>query len=240
MSERHTLKYGSENIEYRVLTRPNRRTLGIEVHPDGTVVALRPPTCDLDIVEKKLQHRARWISRQLNHFSAFPKSTAAPQYLSGETFRFLGRRYRLRIISDDHSAQCHQVRLSRGRITVVGADSRERVRALVESWYRDAAQRIFSDSLNKAYALFYQRAVSKPRVTIRRMKRRWGSLSDKGRMTLNVRLVEAPHECIEYVITHEMCHLVYHDHGPNFRRLMAKIMPDWQHRKRRLEQALAS
>jgi predicted metal-dependent hydrolase len=242
MRQKLLIKYGSEHIRYTILTRPNRQTLGIEVHPDGAVVVLVPPNCDLGVVETKLRHRASWISRQLSHFSVFPKFSATPQYLGGETFRYLGRRYRLRIIRGDLTTRHEHVELSRGRITVFSRTmlTRHRARSLVESWYRTAAHAVFSDALNKAYSPFSRRAVQKPEISIRRMKRRWGSLSNGGRMTLNVRLVEAPRECVEYVITHELCHLVHHDHGPSFRRLIARIMPDWERRKRRLEHALAS
>jgi hypothetical protein len=70
------------------------------------------------------------------------------------------------------------------------------------------------------------------------MKTRWGSLAKSGALTLNTDLVRAPLECIEYVITHELCHLKHHDHSSGFYKLLEKVMPDWEKRKRRLEMAL--
>lgn len=70
------------------------------------------------------------------------------------------------------------------------------------------------------------------------MKTRWGSLSRAGTMTLNVALIQTPRPCIEYVITHELCHVRERNHGAGFYKLLKKVMPDWEKRKKRLETAL--
>jgi hypothetical protein len=71
------------------------------------------------------------------------------------------------------------------------------------------------------------------------MRKRWGSLSKGGMLTLNTDLIRAPRECIDYVIIHELCHLKYHDHGSEYYRLLERVMPDWEKRKHKLELALA-
>jgi len=70
------------------------------------------------------------------------------------------------------------------------------------------------------------------------MKKRWGSLSRSGLLTLNTDLIRAPQECIDYVITHELCHTLHHDHGAAFYALLVEVMPDWERRKHKLELAL--
>jgi hypothetical protein len=78
----------------------------------------------------------------------------------------------------------------------------------------------------------------RPRLIVRAMQSRWGSLSQGGTMTLNANLVRAPRACIEYVVVHELCHLKHRDHAASFFRLLGRVMPDWEKRKQRLETAL--
>ena len=72
-------------------------------------------------------------------------------------------------------------------------------------------------------------------MQIRRMKTRWGSLSPNSILTLNMDLIRAPKECVDYVIIHELCHLQYPNHGPGFYKLMESVMPDWGRRKHKLD-----
>jgi len=121
----------------------------------------------------------------------------------------------------------------------------QKVKCLLEGWYLDKAEGKFHESFDRCWLHFEKRsgtachATAKPRLQIRHMQRRWGSLSPNGRLTLNIDLIRAPRECIDYVILHELSHLPYTDHGPEFYRLLEKMMPDWEKRKHRLELTLA-
>ena len=70
------------------------------------------------------------------------------------------------------------------------------------------------------------------------MDKRWGSLSAKGQLTLNVNLIHTPKECIEYVVIHELFHLIHYNHGTEFYKLLDRTMPDWMKRKHKLEMSL--
>jgi hypothetical protein len=82
---------------------------------------------------------------------------------------------------------------------------------------------------------FIKYKISQPEVKIKRLKKKWGSCSKQGKITLNSELVKAPKGCIEYVINHELCHLVEHNHSSAFYELQEKTMPDWEKRKNKLE-----
>lgn len=237
---RGSVCYGDEVIRYEVVERPKRRTLGIEVHPGGRVLVLAPRGCNDATIDEKLRLRAGWVSRQLATFSRYERYTAPRQYLSGESHHYLGRQYRLRIKASDPNARTDQVRLTRGEMLVVGPGALPpaKVKELLRRWYLDRARETFDAILTGAFESFQRLGHQKPRIAVREMRIRWGSLSASGQMTLNSRLVQAPRSCIEYVIVHELCHLVHKNHSSDFFALLGRVMPDWQSRKQRLEEAL--
>jgi predicted metal-dependent hydrolase len=136
------------------------------------------------------------------------------------------------------SAEKAAVRLTRGQLLVSlsGEADPLRVKAMLHRWYLDRARVVFGEVL--AESLLHFKGVQPPRLNVRIMTSRWGSLSTAGTMTLNVNLLRAPRACIEYVVTHELCHLRHRDHDARFFRLLGQLMPDWSQRKKRLEAAL--
>jgi len=109
----------------------------------------------------------------------------------------------------------------------------------VDGWYRKRAQARLSDRFAVILTSFRLPEKRRPRLQIRVMQRRWGSHKAGKTITLNPNLIRAPTRCIEYVITHELCHVVQPLHGASFFRLLAKHMPDWRERKTQLERLLA-
>ena len=152
--------------------------------------------------------------------------------MSGETHRYLGRQYRLRVVEGPGES----VKLRGKFIWVETARKGEswRVRRLVEAWYVLHARERFARSLAECLARFQGR-VSSPQLRLRRMPKRWGSWTRRGAIYLNPELVLAPASCIDYVVTHELCHLVHAPHGQAFYGLLRRVMPDWEERKDRLE-----
>lgn len=228
------LAYGTETIPYQVHWVATRRTLGIEVHPDHRVVVRAPTGCAEEVITQRMQKRAGWISRQLAEFQRYSPRTPQRQYLSGETHLYLGRQYRLKLVAGEPAT----VRMSRGQlvVTMPGNSDPERVKAMLQRWYLDHAKAVFTEVLNECLPRF--RGQHAPRLIIRAMQSRWGSLSPAGTMTLNANLIRAPCACIEYVVVHELCHLKYRDHSTGFYRLLGRVMPDWEMKKARLETAL--
>jgi predicted metal-dependent hydrolase len=113
------------------------------------------------------------------------------------------------------------------------------VKKLLDSWYLERAKAQFRESMDRCWNKFSNAGSGKPRLTLKRMKKRWGSLSEKGTVILNTELIKAPKECIDYVLTHELCHIKYHDHSSDFYRLLESIIPDWEKIKHKLELGMA-
>lgn len=229
-----TLTYGNETIRYEVRYLPSRRTLAIEVHPDSRVLIRAPVGCPDHLIAERVQKRAAWISKQLAEFEGYRPRTPARQYLSGESHLYLGRQYRLKVVPGEPPG----VKLTRGQllVTLPGEPNPERIQALLHRWYLDHARKIFGEVLRASLSRF--KDADHPRIIVRSMQSRWGSLSPAGTMTLNVNLVRAPRPCIEYVVIHELCHTRHRDHDTHFFKLLGQVMPDWEARKQRLEAAL--
>jgi len=233
-----TLNYGQDTLHYEVRFLPTRQTLAIEVHPDRRIVVRAPVGCPQDLIAERVRKRAGWISRQLAEFERYHPRTPARQYVSGESHLYLGRFYRLKLLSGESAS----VKLTRGQLFVSlpgepdPQRDPDRARALLHRWMLARARIVFGEVLHASLCHFGE--VDCPRLMVRAMKSRWGSLSRAGVMTLNVQLVRAPRPCIEYVVMHELCHLKFRDHNACFFDLLGKLMPDWEKRKSRLESAL--
>lgn len=230
------LYYGSKKIEY-LHYRMDRKTIEVAVNPDCSITVKSPLEVEGEYLEYRVRKRARWIIRQRNYFMQFQPRETVRYYISGETHLYLGKKYRLQVEEGSEVG----VWLKDGRFLVrtpKGANSSSACRAM-EAWYRKKAGKCFTEILTTHWELFKNTNDSKPKLTIRSMKTRWGSLSEKGILTLNVNLIKAPRECIEYVMIHELCHLQHPDHSAKFYALLESKLPDWERRKHKLELCLA-
>jgi predicted metal-dependent hydrolase len=227
--------YSGQEISCQVLYT-DRKTMEVAVHPNGQVIITAPTDAGLDAIRHRVCKRARWICRQLAYFQQFQPRTPPRRYVGGETHLYLGRQYRLKLCkgkSDD-------IKLTRSHFIVTCRDeaSPAKVRQLLDRWYLVKARAKFSEFLELRLPEFQRMGYDRPSLHIRSMKTRWGSLSPNGVLTLNRDLIRAPRECIDYVITHELCHLKYSNHSAEFYRLLERILPDWERRKARLELGL--
>jgi predicted metal-dependent hydrolase len=107
---------------------------------------------------------------------------------------------------------------------------------LLERWLRERSRQRFERSVTECSERLRRYGVARPELRLRRMKKRWGSCTPRGVIHLNPQLIKAPSHCIDYVVMHELCHLKHPHHGSAFYELLRRLMPDWERRKRRLEQ----
>lgn len=226
------LTFGSKEINYE-LSYQDRKTLGIRVYPDCKVKVIAPYHTSKEKLQSKLKEKAPWIIRQQLDFLSYHPLTPPRQYVNGETHLYLGRQYKLRI----EEAVQNEVKLLRGRLLVFKKNN-TKADSLVKEWYREKAHIHFRETLQKILPLFSKYRIVEPELLIRQMPTRWGSCTPKGKVILNPELIKAPKGSIEYVIIHELCHLIHHNHTKAFYGLQETIMPDWKKWKERLEHTL--
>lgn len=228
----HRVPYGETTIEYQ-LTYASRKTLEISVHPDLRVTVTAPRDTAIDVINAKVQKRANWILRQQREFELYLPHIPPRQYISGETHRYLGKQYRLKVIQD---ADAEWVKLERGYIVVRTTDKSDilRIKELVDVWYLRQARRVFREQLRELLPRFANFDLPEFDLQIKDLKSRWGSCSETRIVTLNLMLMQVPKPYINYVIVHELCHLLEHNHSKRFYALLDRILPDWRERRHKL------
>lgn len=227
------IQFGSKQINFR-LDFSGRKSLGISVTPDLNVLVKAPTGTALEKVKEKIRKRAPWIIRQQSFFLSFHPKTPARKFVGGETHLYLGRQYRLRILI----GKVESVKL-KGQFIEVTTTGKIRTKQLVNEWYLQNAKLKFHAIAEPLIHKFKKHKVEPSSIVLREMPTRWGSCTPKGKIILNPELIKAPKGCIEYVIIHELCHLIHHDHTQKFIDLQTKEMKDWEKWKMKLEKLLA-
>jgi predicted metal-dependent hydrolase len=228
-----SIQFGSKTIDFQ-LQFSERKTLGITVTPEMEVLVKAPDNTPLELIQERVKKKAPWIIKQQSFFLSFQPKMPRRKYVSGETHLYLGRQYRLRILI----GQEETVKL-KGKFIEVTTLDKNRVKALVTEWYLQRARQKFHEFANPLIEDFKKYKVEPSSIVLRNMSARWGSCTPKGKIILNPELIKAPKGCIEYVVIHELCHLIHHDHTQKFIDLQAKEMKDWEKWKQKLEKLLA-
>ena len=227
-----SILYGSSLIEYKI-EYVQRKTLGITVHPDGSVTLKAPLDATPEDIQKKVRHRAAWILRQKRYFESFGTPSTERQYISGESHLYLGRQYMLRIKDGKTNAVHYQ-----NNILEIECHNKKEAGRVLQLWYLERAQIKFPEYAKPIIEQFAAYGVQLKSLSIRTMEKRWGYCTTDGDIYLNPRLICAPRCCIEYVITHELCHLVHRNHTKEFYALLTKEMPHWEKWKTKLERMM--
>ncbi|WP_298143004.1 SprT family zinc-dependent metalloprotease [Flavobacterium sp.] len=227
------IQFGSRTIDFR-LEYSDRKSLGITVTPEMEVLVKAPTDTTMEKVKEKIRKKAPWIIKQQSFFLSFQPKTPKRRFIGGETHLYLGRQYRLQItIANDESVKL------KGKFIEVTALEKSRVKELLNTWYLQHAQTKFRVIAAPLIDKFKKYKVSPNSIVLREMPTRWGSCTPKGKIILNPELIKAPKGCIEYVIIHELCHLIHHDHTQKFLDLQSREMKDWEKWKMKLEKLLA-
>ena len=214
----------------------DRKTLGIKVYPDTSVKVFAPIDTDLPIIEQHLKAKRKWIEKQQRSFQSYLPATPPRQYIGGESFLYLGKQYMLKI----EPSTAEEVKLYQGRLVVKTLNPEAtHIKKLLQQWYIARATILFNKLFEEQFYLFKRFGLEKPILQIKKMEKRWGSCTPQQKIILTPELIKAPVVCINYVILHELCHLVHHNHSKAFYQLLENFMPDWQKYKQLLETKMA-
>ena len=226
------IQVGDLTITYS-LTFADRKSVGITVRPNQQVDVRAPHGSSHEFVTQVVEKHAAWIQRQLQKFAQKPlPSTQEPEE---PTYQFLGRKIALQVENATHSTR-EGVSYEDGKIvvTVKGSHDQARISALLVQWSREQAEHFFLVRMLALLPRFKGLPIQPPQLTVRRMRARWGSCSTNGTITLNLKLIHLDESLIDYIIMHELCHLIEHNHSKHYYALLTRMMPDWKERRQRL------
>jgi len=215
------------DFEYEVIRRPRRKTVGICVKPDQTVQVAIPKRFPLAKVDALVRGKAGWIQRKLSRYRDLQAQYQPKHYVSGECFSYLGRNYRLKVVE----GKGKPVILRQGALWMEvphNLSPEQRVSSItkaLETWFREQAQRYLGERTTWHAARIQ---VAPASVGIKSYRSRWGSCHADGRIYFNWRIIMAPPSIVDYVVIHELCHLVHHNHSSDYWRLVASIMPEYR------------
>lgn len=228
------LRYGVDEVEYSVIENARLTSrVRIHVNPDGRVEVEKPPRTEIEDVQAAVQKRARWVLRSVRAAVDTRRFALPRRYVSGEVHFYLGRRYKLIVVEERRADS--DVRLWRGRleVTLPIADPAA-VRRRLKLWYRERSKAYFARKLPELVTQL-DGISSTPDFQLIAMEKQWGSCSPAGRMSLNPSLIKAPAHCVEYVLLHELCHMIEHNHSRRFYDLLDRYCSDWRKRKCELD-----
>jgi predicted metal-dependent hydrolase len=235
-SEQRMLQTAAGILPY-TFERKDIRNINLRIRPDGCVYVSAPENAEIAAVERFLSAKTEYIQSAKEKFAAQKVPVYEMQYISGENVTLLGRNLRIQIVKDKA-----EYVTSDGIyvfIHVRRPDYYNRKKNLLNAWLNEQCSSVFTEIMQQTAKRFAGYGVTMPELRIRNMVSRWGSCQkDRGAIALNRRLIEAPKNCIEYVVMHEFCHLVYPNHSKQFYALLQVMLPDWRESKDLLEKCV--
>jgi predicted metal-dependent hydrolase len=228
------IKLKNQKYEFKII-RSNRKTIGIIVNADQELLVRSPKRTSIRKIKSLLTKKEDWILKKLAKMAEIKDPPKAKEFINGETLLYLGREYKLKLIAGSDLNEL-KVNLEQDRIKVyfpaeLENDNEKRkaaVRDQLISWFRSQANLKINELIND-----YKKHldVEPNNVVIKKQRKRWGSCSSKQNLNFNWKIIMAPLEIIEYLVVHELVHLIHPNHSKDYWQTVAEIIPDYNEKK---------
>ena len=223
------ITYGKRKIHFKIQRGRRKKTVAIHIQPNIAVVVLTPQLMETETIRDIVRKRAKWIIEKQEKLKKIRSGLSKKDFVSGETFPYLGRQYRLKVMkSISPEDKC---KLLNGRLQVQidnklkGKAVKKAIRDKLVEWYMARAQEKINERINRYSA---QTGKWPKKVIIKNQEKRWGSCSHSGIVRFNWKAVMAPIVVFDYIIVHELSHLLYPNHSEKFWRKVESIIPDFK------------
>jgi predicted metal-dependent hydrolase len=215
------------DLEFEVRRGPRRKTLGLTVDRAGELIVHAPDSATEEELHRWVQRKLLWVHRKLAQKQEMNGAARTPEFVSGESFYYLGKNFRLRVVNKG----AVPLKLVDEWFLLRRKDCPDAGRHF-RDWYLAAGTPWLSNRVD----VWVPRVNARPaRIRVGDLGFHWGSCGRKGMVYFNWRLLQLPVRLIDYVVVHELIHLIEHNHGRQFWRIMERTLPDWRERKETIE-----
>lgn len=234
MIPKDSIQYGTTTIIYDIVYSERRKHGTLAVYPMKKVQITVPQDLEREKIKKFVRNKAGWVIKKLDWFDEIAHHPTEKEYVNGETFYYLGRQYRLKILEETESPTAKLI----GKYLTVtipaktSINKKKLIKTLVYQWYCERLSIKLKPVIKK-----YERklGVQVSDLKIRNQSKRWGSCTKNGILFLNTRIAMAPMSQVEYIVAHEICHIKHKKHSREFWRLLESVLPDYEKRKEELK-----
>ena len=215
------------------LIKEERKTLSAHVYPDKNIVVKAPKIASIDEINDFIKRKYRWITKQILYFDNFCKKSVL-DYTSGSEIFYLGKQYQLIV---ERAELQEYVNIDKEKIFIYTLlpNNKDRVKGILDGWILNKTEKELNLSLKRCLKKFPE--IKTPKLNIKHMNKRWGSYIKPNTIVLNSTLIYVSKKCIDYVVTHELCHYYHRDHSSAFYSLLGSKIPNWLKIKDMLEQS---
>ena len=228
-----TFRFGTTDVDYSVRHQPDKPDITIAVDWTNGLSVVAPEGIEHQQIEATLKRKARWILRKLAEFEEIRPSTTKYEFISGEKFPYLGRQYRLTVLKREDVDDVTMM-FQNGRFVATTPSACDAV------WREERFRRAFRQwcishghpKVQQRIELFAPRLGLHPsKVVVKDQQSRWGSCTKNGTININWKVLMAPMRIVDYVVVHELGHMVHADHSSEFWTVVSSVMPDYDERK---------
>lgn len=217
------------------IVRKNIKNVHLKVFRSLEVVLSVPIQVPQEWIENFLSKRIKWIDEQITKYKLSDGTNTLDSIKNGTSVQILGKD--MRIVFQEDSRNYIEVDEKRITLYLKDVTNEEFAQKMFLRWWKKAAEDVFQNELNSLYEkIFKKYQIAKPDIYVRKMKTLWGSCTpSKSKVIFNNYLFKANIRCIQYVVLHELTHLLYPNHSKQFYDFLTVHMPDWQERKKQLD-----
>ena len=228
----YIFKLNDQSFNYQIrFSKKRKRNIAIKFITDNSFEVSSPDYISANKIYKWLTQNHDWLAKHYIKWLSTEYLVQKPNYSDGADHLYLGCVYQIKL-RDKSVFKQSSLEASNNLILLSylkGSD----VKHSLFKWYRKQAKDIFMQRMHQLLRLTPW-VIEPPLLSIRLMTTRWGSYSNRGSISLNLHLIKAPLECIDYVILHELCHAIELNHSPKFYKYMQQVCPDWRIRRQQL------